>query len=140
MLITLLRYLLLICLFFLSYWAGFYSYEKTLWFGWKQTLGGDKQAVIFWSSIAYIIILVPLYLLICYVVKIKVKRKYFRLFFYPLFCTLSFMLPTIFITTIFGGSSILSPESQLFYVFFASSGIIFGIGYGIISLVFDANR
>lgn len=75
----LLRYALLIIVFILSYWAGFYSYESTLWLGWKQTLGGDKRAVVFWSSIAYVIILVPLYLLICYKIERKLKRKLIRL-------------------------------------------------------------
>lgn len=136
----LLRYALLIIVFFLSYWAGFYSYESTLWLGWKQTLGGDKRAVVFWSSIAYVIILVPLYLLICYKIERKLKRKLIRLVSYPIFCASTFILPTAFIMMFFGGGSFFSPESLLFYSFFASSGIIFGLGYGLTSLILEPKK
>ncbi|MFD2370971.1 hypothetical protein ACFSO0_13670 [Brevibacillus sp. GCM10020057] len=131
----LLRYALLIMVFVLSYWAGFYSYEGILWLGWKETLGGDKQALVFWTSIPYVIILVPLYLLICYLLERKVKRKFVRFVSYPIFCASTFLLPTALILMLFGGGSLFSPETLLFNSFFASSGIIFGLGYGLTSLL-----
>lgn len=134
-----LRYVLLIVVLLLSYGAGYYSYESTLWFVWEQTLGGDKQAVIYWSSLAYLLIVVPLYLLICYAIQIKIKRKAARMFCYPILCALTFMLPAAFIMASFGGASFFSPEAELFYAFFASSGIIFGAGYGVISHVFKVD-
>ncbi|MGF7035305.1 magnesium-transporting ATPase (P-type) [Paenibacillus mucilaginosus] len=130
------RFALLILLFLLSYWAGFYSYEKTLWLAWDQTLGGDKPATVYWSVLAYVVILVPLYLLICYTIELKVKRRLLRLICYPFFCALTFMVPTAFILMSFGGGSIFSAESLLFYSFFSSSGITFGIGFGLISSFF----
>ncbi|KPV60288.1 hypothetical protein QJ48_06440 [Paenibacillus sp. A3] len=124
--------------FKLSYWAGFFSYERTLWLVWEQTLGGDKRAVVYWSSLAYLVIAVPLYLLICYTIKTKIKRNSARMFCYPIMCALTFILPTAFIMISFGGLSFFSAESQLFYSFFASSGIIFGVGFGLISYVFES--
>ncbi|MBH0333666.1 hypothetical protein ABH14_28715 [Brevibacillus brevis] len=132
-----LRYALLIIVFFLSYWAGYYSYESALWLVWKQTLGGDKRAVLFWTSIAYLIILVPLFLLVCYTIKSKLKSKLPRFVSYPIFCASACILPTAFIMLFLGGGSFFSAESLLFCSFFASSGISFGLGYGLISLMFE---
>lgn len=121
----------------LSYWGGFYAYEQTLRLVWGQTLGGDKPAVLFWSLIAFLLLLVPLYLFICVKIKSKIKRASVRMIGYPIFCACIFSLPTMFIMRSFGGGSLFSPESQLFNSFFLSSGIIFGIGYGLISFKFD---
>ena len=79
-LMKILRYILLLFVFSLSYWAGFFSYESTLWLVWEQTLGGDKRAVVYWSLLAYLVILVPLYLLICYTIETKIKHKSAHMF------------------------------------------------------------
>jgi hypothetical protein len=115
-----------------SYWAGFSSYKATLWFVWHQTLWGDEKATVFWSAIAFSVVLFPLYLLICFMIKWKIKPKRSSLVYYPLFCGLIFVIPTAFIVVYNGGGSLLSPEAQLFHAFFASSGIVFGMGFGLI--------
>lgn len=100
-----------------------------------ETLGGDRYAVMFWSGLAYLLILGPLFALICILVKSKLKHPALGLLFYPLFCSLSFIVPTAFIFLFNGGGSLLSAEAQLFYSFFAASGLTFGLGYGIISII-----
>lgn len=134
---NLLKYLLLIIVFVLSYWIGFYAYEYILWVVWNETLGNDRNAVLFWAFIPYVIILVPLYLLICNTIKSKVNRPLLRMIGYPSLCALIFIIPTFFIMVFFNSFDFLAPEALLFYVFFASAGIVFGLGYGSVSLLVD---
>lgn len=134
---NLLKYILFIIVLILSYWLGFYSYEYALWIGWNETIGNDRQAVLFWAFIPYVLILVPLYFLICNTVKSKVSRPFIRIIAYPSLCALIFIIPTFFIMSFFNSFDFFSPEALLFYVFFASAGIVFGLGYGGIVLLFD---
>lgn len=129
------RWAIILTIFILSYFTGFAAYTSTLWNVWGETLGGDRYAVMFWSGLAYLLILGPLFALICILVKSKLKHPALGLLFYPLFCSLSFIVPTAFIFLFNGGGSLLSAEAQLFYSFFAASGLTFGLGYGIISII-----
>ncbi len=131
----LIRFILMLAVFAVSYWGGFLAYEGTLWLVWEQTLDGDLKATVFWSAVAYIIILVPLYLIVCFIIKSKVKHRLSRFLLYPVTCALTFVVPTTFILLIWGGGSLLSPEAQLFHSFFATSGFLFGLGFGLVSLL-----
>jgi hypothetical protein len=90
------------------------------------------RRIIFWGGLAYCAILAPLYLLICTFIKYKFRVSVIQKLLYPILCALLFILLTGFIMMIFGGTSFFAPEAQLFYAFFAASGIVFGIGYGFI--------
>ncbi|MBP1995452.1 phosphoglycerol transferase MdoB-like AlkP superfamily enzyme [Paenibacillus eucommiae] len=129
-----------VMIFLISYWAGLFAYERTLEVVWGETLGGDKTAVVFWSLLAFVVVLVPLYLLICYMIKTKISRTATRMLCYPFLCGLTFILPTAFIMASFGGGSLFSAEARLFYSFFIASGIVFGTGYGLISTVLTSPK
>ncbi|MFS0840377.1 hypothetical protein [Paenibacillus sp. 1P03SA] len=127
-----LKYLFLSLNSLLSFYAGFWAYEKVLWLVWEQTVSeGDLRAVQYWAGIAYLIILVPSYLLICSYVASKIKSGIMRLLLYPIGCALVFVIPTLFIFAAFGGGNLFSAEAFLFYVFFISSGVVFGLGYAL---------
>lgn len=130
---------LLLVVFILSYFVGFEMYKTALWFIWGQTLGGDAQALTFWSTLVFIPIGL-IYLVICYAVKHKTKNKKQSYFLYPLCCAIVFVVPTTFIIVMNGGGSIFSPEAHLFNLFFASSGIAFGIGYGLVCFALSSRE
>ena len=46
----------------LSFIGGFYAYITTLRLVWDQSLGGDFNFVLYYGSIAYFLILFPIYL------------------------------------------------------------------------------
>lgn len=126
------KYLFLSLNSLLSFYAGLWAYEKVLWLVWEQTVSeGDLRAVQYWAGIAYLIILVPSYLLICSYVAYKIKSGIMRLLLYPIGCALVFIIPTLFIFAAFGGGNLFSAEAFLFYVFFISSGVVFGLGYAL---------
>ncbi|WP_217561832.1 hypothetical protein [Paenibacillus sp. GbtcB18] len=135
-----LRYFFLSLNILLSFCAGLWAYQAVLWLVWEQTMSeGDLPAVRYWVGIAYLIILVPSYLLICFFVTSKIKSAIMRLLLYPIGCGLMFVLPTIFIFAAFGGGNLFSAEAFLFYVFFISSGAVFGLGYAL-SIFLTSNR
>ncbi|UHA72731.1 hypothetical protein [Paenibacillus sp. 481] len=123
---------LLISLFIISFLAGISTYKATLWYGWEQAVGSDLNAILFWSILAYGIVLVPLYLYVCAIVRTRQLNPYIKLALYPFACAALFILPTAFMMMFFGGGRLISAEAQLFYAFFASSGVVFGLGYGAI--------
>ncbi|MFS0722440.1 hypothetical protein [Paenibacillus sp. 1P07SE] len=86
-----------------------------------------------WSALAFLFVMGPLNLLICDAIQRKVKSPLVRIWSYPAGCALTFVLPTAFIMTQFGGGNLLAPESMLFHAFFVTSGIVFGLGYGVIT-------
>ncbi len=96
---------------------------------------GDLRAVQYWAGLAYVIILVPIYLVICSYITSKIKTGLLRFILYPLSCAFIFVLPTLFILAAFGGGSPFSAESFLFYVFFIATGLVFGLGYALITFV-----
>ncbi|EPD88881.1 MULTISPECIES: hypothetical protein [Paenibacillus] len=127
-----LKYLFLSLNSLLSFYAGWWAYEMVLWLVWEQTISeGDLRAVQYWAGIAYLIILVPLYLLICSYVRSRIKPRFVRILLYPIGCAVIFVLPTLFIFAAFGGGNLFSAEAFLFYVFFISSGVVFGLGYAL---------
>ncbi|MFB7816397.1 hypothetical protein ACFC0X_19735 [Paenibacillus chitinolyticus] len=135
-----LKYLFLFLNSLLSFYAGLWAYEMVLWLVWEQTISeGDLPAIRYWAGIAYLIILVPSYLLICFFVTSKIKSAIMRLLLYPIGCALVFVLPTLFIFAAFGGGNLFSAEAFLFYVFFISSGVVFGLGYAL-SMFLTSNR
>lgn len=131
-----LKNLCFLVVYVISYWVGFFMYNQALWAFWKQSLGGESNAVLFWSAFAYIPIGL-IYLLICVVIKDKMKQLVLRNLLYPICCALVFVIPTTFIIVINGGGSFFSPEAQLFNVLFVSTGVSFGLGYSLVTKLFE---
>jgi hypothetical protein len=125
--------LLLIILAIVSFLCGLGGYLAALHIVWQQSIStGDLNAVLLFGGMAYLIVVCPLYFLI-----IKLIDKHFTIYkgiLYPIGCMAIFFIPTIFILGFWGGNlkSIFSPEAQLFYAFFITSGLIFGFGCWII--------
>lgn len=111
-------------------------YKNALWVIWKQGMGGDTHAVIFWSALAYIPIGL-IYILICVVIKHRTSHPLLRNLLYPICCALVFVVPTTFVIVMNGGSSFFSPEAQLFNVLFVSTEVTFGLGYSLVSKLFN---
>lgn len=116
---------------FLSFVGGFYAYVLTLKLVWNQTLGGDKDFVLFYGALAFLIVAFPIYLGIIRLID-KIFSKW-KILLYPLGCILVFFLPTLKILLIFGSANLFLPEAMLFYSFFITSGLIFGLSTWIIN-------
>jgi hypothetical protein len=134
-----LKYLCLLIVYVLSYWIGFVMYKLALWVIWKERLEGDFNATVLWSALAYIPVGL-IYLLVCAVIKHKTKHPYLRFLLYPVCCALVFVIPTAFIILMNGGGSFFSPEAQLFNILFVSTGVTFGLGFSLVSIVFDKSK
>lgn len=110
----------------LSFLGGFYAYIWTTEHYWQQEVGsGDAISVIVLAGLAFISLMLPMYFWMIEV--IDEKFSHYKLFLYPLICMLIFFLPVLLIMAIWGGSSVFSAESLLFYAFFLASGFIFGV-------------
>lgn len=130
------NYTLLIPVGIVSFLCGLGGYLLALWFGWEQTIStGDLRAVFIWGGLAYLLTAAPLYLVAIRAVARRVSRLTWAL--YPICCMALFFIPSAFIMLLFGGSLryIVSPEAQLFYGFFLTSGFAFGVGYWLVENV-----
>lgn len=131
-----LKNLCILVVYVLSYWIGLLMYNNALWLIWKQSMGGDTYALVFWTSFAYIPIGL-IYLLICAIIKDKMRKPILRNLLYPICCALVFMIPTTLIIVLNGGGSFFSPEAQLFNILFVSTGVSFGLGYSLVTKWFE---
>lgn len=122
----------------IAFLGGYIAYASELWFSWNEKLigSGDNPAVIFWGGVAFVGVGLPLYMLCFYMIN-SVNVKTFKFNRPPLVLfvcvpgVLSVILTYVIVFFRGGGllSGLLTPESRLFYVFFATSGAIFGLGY-----------
>ncbi len=131
-----LKYLCILIVYVVSYWIGFQMYKNALWAISGERLGGDTHATVLWTVFAY----VPtglIYLFIWYIIRHIVNRPFLRYSLYPICCSLIFWLPTLFFVGMLGGGSLFSSEAQLLHIMFASTGITFGLGFSLVSIVFN---
>ncbi|MCI3920971.1 hypothetical protein MO973_12070 [Paenibacillus sp. TRM 82003] len=122
----------LFIVFVLSYVIGFSAYVGALWMLWEQAIGGDAEFVFFWSLLAYVPMGITYWLICAAVRRIAAGRERLRFWLYPVCCTLTFLVPTMLILTLFGGGNLWSPEAQLFHILFGATGFTFGIGYAVV--------
>lgn len=114
----------------LSYAAGFGIYIGALDWIYGQSIRSDLGFLIFASLFGYVVVACPAYVGIVYAIDRKIER--FRLLLYPLACIAIFFVPTMLILFMYGGASPFSSEALLFHLFYTASGLVFGVGYGLI--------
>lgn len=105
--------------------GGLLSYILTLKLGWDEALTGDLRAVLFWGSALYALV-VPFYFVVVYIIERRFKK--FVALLYTIACMFIFLIPTFPIFVLFWVMT--SPFSSvmiLFYSFFISAGLIFGL-------------
>ncbi|MCQ4085692.1 hypothetical protein [Saccharibacillus sp. JS10] len=120
----------IILLSLLSYSSGFLSYIYSLQLIFGQSLKSDFGFVLFTTLLGFLLVACPLYIGMVYLVDKIFKSS--KIFLYPLVCVMIFFVPTLLVLLIWGGVSPFSSEAQVFYFFYLSSGIVFGVGYRII--------
>lgn len=96
----------------LSFLGGFYVFAWAMEFFTNEQLGRDAASVLFWGGTAYLILAVPLYFAIIYLIDKKLKR--FKFLLYPLGCMAVFFIPVSGILGMFNSYDYLSPEAMLF--------------------------
>lgn len=114
----------------LAYAAGIGSYVGALDWIYGQSLGSEWGFLIFASLLGFVLVAYPAYVGIVYAVDRKSER--YRYVLYPLGCIAVFFVPTLLILLMYGGGSPFSPEALLFHLFYTASGLVFGLGYGLI--------
>ena len=110
--------------------GGLVAYESWLHLAWGQTMGGDWKAVVFWSGVAFGIAASVVYAPAMFLLR-KILGGYKPVVWFPIVASMLSVVPTAIIMIVHGGSfaDLLSPEARVFYVMFASVGVIFGLGY-----------
>ena len=110
-----------------SFLGGFIAYALMLNYFFGEKLGNDTDTVLFYGGLAYLIYLVPFYLIVLHLIDKKFDRS--RVILYPLACMLGFFIPVLLFMLFFeiGEGNLFSREAMLFHVFFLISGLIFGI-------------
>ncbi len=111
---------------------GLVVYESWLRLVWRQGIGGDWEAVAFWSGIAFAVAVVVVYAPAMLVLR-KILGGYKPVVWFPLVASMLGIVPTMIILIVHGGGfgDLLSPEATVFYVMFASVGAVFGLGYAL---------
>ena len=119
----------------ISAWLiGLVAYESWLRVVWRQSMGGDWEAVVFWSGLAFAVAALVVYTPAMFVLR-KILGGYKPLVWFPLVASTLGIVPTAIILTVQGGSfgfgDLISPEATVFYVMFTSAGVTFGLGYAL---------
>jgi hypothetical protein len=130
------RYLWLVGVAAASYLAGACAYLLTLWILWRQSVGGDLKAILFWGGLAYVLVALPLYLVFFMVVQLLRRHVFHAIrrapgWMFPLAGGLLGVAPTYAILRSFSGGwrQLFTAEAALFLSFFGVSGLCFGIGW-----------
>jgi hypothetical protein len=130
------RYAYWIGLSLIGYVGGVAGYAATLAIVWKQSIGGDLEAVLFWGGLAYVLIAIPLFVFTFWAIdRVRSRRRGMRrrppALLYPAAAALEGPGATYFIMRVWGGgaSSLLEPEAIPFHTLFAVAGIIWGTGW-----------
>lgn len=110
-----------------SFLGGFIAYAGMLNYFFGEKLGNDTDTVLVYGGLAYLVYLVPFYLIVLHLIDKKFNR--FRVILYPLVCMLGFFIPILIFMLFFeiGEGKLFSSEAMLFHVFFLVSGLIFGL-------------
>ena len=109
-----------------SFLSGFYIFVKMWHFFLNENLNSnDFNVIFFWGGLPYLIGAVPFYFFIIHLID---KKNYsFKFLLYPIGCMLGFLIPLVPIILLWSGGHLFSSELILFYGFFLTSGLIFGI-------------
>lgn len=108
-----------------SFSGGLYVFIWAMKIFLNEEIGNYIGFLLMWGGMAFLIFAVPFYFVIIHLIDNKFNR--FKFVLYPFFCMLLFFLPTSAIMGIWSSSSLFSPEAMLFYSFFLTSGLIFGL-------------
>ena len=97
------------------------------------TWGGDTNAVLFWSVIAFGASFVVLYVPSLHAVR-RIRRGVTPVSMFVVVAVLLGIVPTATIAFFNGGDlrSMLSSEAVLFYIMFAAVGLVVGIGFALV--------
>lgn len=112
-------------------WAiGVSAYLGGLYGIWSQTIGGDLDAVLFWSFLAFVITVPTVYVPILFGLR-RWLRGYRPMIVYPIVAMLVGIIPTTIVVSVWGGGSrgLVSPEAGLFFIMFVVAGVVLGVGF-----------
>ncbi|CAM4383397.1 hypothetical protein [Paenibacillus tarimensis] len=132
--IALLRRLLTVVVALLSYIGGCAAYAAASK-AWSGEVPPFTLSFLFWTFTAYVTMGAPFFWLLCTVIKRRFGRNKKAVFVSILVCGLYFVVPTMltYIMLLIPFPELLvAPIAIRFYILFGSSGILFGMGYGIV--------
>ena len=125
-----------VVLFLVSWFAGLASYFAALYLIQREvpaTISGDFSAVRFWSGVAVAIAYVAVYLpVLGWLARRRGGTR--PLWPFPLAAVAAGIVPTMLIVLANGGDlrALASSEAVLFYIMFATIGIVVGTGYALL--------
>lgn len=121
------KFLLYILTPIVSFLGGFIAYIGMMDYFFGEKLGNDFMTVLVYGGLAYVVYLVPFYLIVLHLIDKKFNRS--RIILYPLACMLGFFIPVLIFLLLFeiGEKNLFSHEAMLFHAFFLVSGLIFGL-------------
>lgn len=112
---------------------GTFAYAVGLRMIWHEDITGELASVVFAAAtslcIAYPLVYLPSFRLLAR--RLHGSRPYIL---FPLLGVVLGVTPVLIINLRWGGNlnSMLSPESQLFYILFAGVGVVLGSGYPLV--------
>jgi hypothetical protein len=112
--------------------VGLVTYESWLRIVWRQSMGGDWAAVVFWSGVVFAVAALAVYAPAMLVLR-KLLGGYKPVLWFSIVASMLGVLPTAIILTVHGGGfgDLISAEAIVFYVMFVSAGVTFGLGYAL---------
>ena len=125
-------------LFLVSWFAGQVAYFGALYLRYGEfpaAISGDFAAVLFWSMVAFALAYVAVYLpLLGWIARRRGGTRPWWPF--PVAAVAAGIVPTALIVVANGGDlrALASAEAQLFYVMFATIGVVVGTGYALLDL------